>query len=157
VLLSLVVLIVPTALMGSTLPVLSKHLVRQHSDLARRVGFLYSINTLGGATGCVLVGFLLIGWIGVVQSALVASAIYFIIAVAAGSVAWSGDQPAESGAETGPAKVPRPTEEVQVSARSARALVFIFALSGLASIAYEVLWFRLLTYFGARTVYAFAG
>src|SRR5262249_10236493 len=41
--------------------------------------------------------------------------------------------------------------------RSGRWLTLVFALMGFTSIGYEVLWFRLLTYFGIHTVYAFAG
>ena len=37
------------------------------------------------------------------------------------------------------------------------ALVIIFAVTGFASIAYEVLWFRLLTNFSIQSVYAFSG
>ncbi len=43
---SMAILLPPTVLMGATLPVLTKYIVRRRSDLARRVGVLYGVNTL---------------------------------------------------------------------------------------------------------------
>ena len=97
----ILILLPPTALMGATLPVLAKHLVRERRQLASRVGLLYGLNTLGAATGCFLVGFLLIGMIGVVQSALLGSAIYATIGLAVISIssrfASAGTDPYASG------------------------------------------------------------
>ena len=50
-------LLIPTFLMGGTLPVLSKSFIRDLRILGRRVGTLYSVNNLGAATGCFLTGF----------------------------------------------------------------------------------------------------
>ena len=41
-------LLVPTTLMGATLPVLSRYVVRAHATLGRNMGLLYALNT-GGA------------------------------------------------------------------------------------------------------------
>src|SRR5437762_12151595 len=62
-------LALPTMLMGATLPVLAKYIIREQQALARRIGLLYGINTLGAAAGCATVGLLLIGTLGVLQSA----------------------------------------------------------------------------------------
>jgi len=43
--------------MGSTLPVLGKHLTRTRAHIVEQIGMLYGLNTLGGAVGCALVGF----------------------------------------------------------------------------------------------------
>src|ERR1043166_4481392 len=50
----LVVLLLPTLLMGATLPILVAALVRQRTAIADRVGLLYGLNTLGAVTGVVL-------------------------------------------------------------------------------------------------------
>src|SRR4029077_12363677 len=47
-----VLLLVPPALMGSTLPILTEHLVRISGNVGRSVGSLYFVNTLGSATAC---------------------------------------------------------------------------------------------------------
>jgi spermidine synthase len=153
VLVSLLVLLPPTALMGATLPVLAKHLIREHALLARRLGTLYGLNTLGAATGCALVGFVLIGSLGVLQSALVASGVYAAIGVTALALSRRAPAFAPPAAveESGPAAAGGVPE------RGAATLVAVFALMGLAAIAYEVLWFRILTCFSHHTVHAFAG
>jgi predicted membrane-bound spermidine synthase len=154
VLLAAGILIIPTALMGATLPVLAKYQVRSDVSLSRRISLLYGANTLGGATGCALVGFFLIGWLGVIESALLASFIYVVIAlgaIVAILFTSAANQVPESRA---------PDREPIIggsTVRSDRWLKLVFALTGFTSIAYEVLWFRLLTYFGVHTVYAFAG
>src|SRR5215510_6057793 len=44
-------LLIPTALMGATLPLLSQALTRSEAGLARLVAILYAVNTVGAATG----------------------------------------------------------------------------------------------------------
>jgi len=44
-------LIIPTALMGATLPVLAQHVEHDRSRVGSRIGALYAINTFGAALG----------------------------------------------------------------------------------------------------------
>ncbi len=62
--LGLVALLPPTILMGATLPVLSRALVRGRGDAQSAVGVLYGLNTLGGMVGAVLAGLWLVQWLG---------------------------------------------------------------------------------------------
>src|SRR3954454_13877213 len=66
----------PTTLMGATLPVMVKFLTHSHKEMANKVGLLYGFNTLGAAIGTLMVGFVLIGLLGVTGSSLFASVIY---------------------------------------------------------------------------------
>ena len=52
--LSFILLVVPTFLMGATLPLLSQFFVKSASHLGQRVGDLYATNTLGAVFGCAL-------------------------------------------------------------------------------------------------------
>lgn len=45
-------LVLPTMLMGATLPILVSHLHRYYRNLGKSVGLLYSINTVGSAIAC---------------------------------------------------------------------------------------------------------
>jgi spermidine synthase len=54
------VLLVPTTLMGITLPLLSRAVVDDTSMVGRRTGALYAVNTLGAVVGCIAAGFVLI-------------------------------------------------------------------------------------------------
>jgi len=60
-----ILLLVPTTLMGATLPVLSQYFAAGQTNLGRSVGLLYGVNTLGAVLGCSLAGFVLIPGLGV--------------------------------------------------------------------------------------------
>jgi predicted membrane-bound spermidine synthase len=167
-LVSLTALALPTMLMGATLPLLAKYIIREQQALARRIGLLYGINTLGAALGCATAGLLLMGTLGVLRSALVSSTIYWAIALIActlilrahsrvhgkrGLKEFLTDTPAEDTGKSTQAVTSGPPIG---SSREIRALVVVFAVSGFVSIAYEVLWFRVLTNFSLHTVYAFS-
>ncbi|NLE90390.1 MAG: hypothetical protein GX602_05615, partial [Dehalococcoidales bacterium] len=49
--LSFIVLIIPTALMGSTLPVISRFFINHFNHFGKNIGRLYFVNTIGGAIG----------------------------------------------------------------------------------------------------------
>lgn len=55
---NLLLLLVPTCLMGATLPMLVAHFFRLYGSIGVSMGQLYFANTLGGAVACMAVGFL---------------------------------------------------------------------------------------------------
>jgi predicted membrane-bound spermidine synthase len=57
-------LLIPTTLMGATLPILVTHVVRTFRNLGVSVGVLYFSNTLGAALGALLTGFLILYYWG---------------------------------------------------------------------------------------------
>ena len=58
--LTFALLLVPTTLMGATLPVLSRFAVARTSEAGQGVGRLYAANTFGAAAGCLLTAFALL-------------------------------------------------------------------------------------------------
>ena len=68
------VLIVPTSLMGSTLPLVIKSAVARQDRVGGRIGLLYAINTTGAIIGALLAGFYLISEVGVELSFRLAAA-----------------------------------------------------------------------------------
>ena len=56
--------LVPTTLMGASLPVLVAFATRRTGNVGRSVGLLYFANTLGGALGCFAAAVLLLGLLG---------------------------------------------------------------------------------------------
>ncbi|MGQ9811788.1 MAG: hypothetical protein ACUVQ7_10690, partial [bacterium] len=56
-LLSFGMLLIPTTLMGGTLPVLSKYVTESLSNLTLRTSWLYAVNTFGAVGGIVATGF----------------------------------------------------------------------------------------------------
>lgn len=81
------VLLLPTALMGATLPVLSSYYARDLRSLGLRVGSLYSLNTFGAVIGAAATGFFLIPGLGMQATTVVAAAMNIILGVIALSVA----------------------------------------------------------------------
>lgn len=52
-----VLLLLPTCLMGATLPILVAHVTRLWGNVGKSVGMLYQVNTFGAAFGVAIVGF----------------------------------------------------------------------------------------------------
>src|SRR5262245_5174705 len=67
------VLIVPTALMGATLPVLSSFYARDAARIGFRVGSLYALNTFGAVLGAAATGFVLIPALGMTAATTAAA------------------------------------------------------------------------------------
>lgn len=79
-LLSFVLVVLPTGLMGSTLPLLVTALVKRDQSVGEAVGDLYYINTLGSASVCVLAAFFFFEFLGMWGSIWLAAALNFTVA-----------------------------------------------------------------------------
>jgi len=74
-------LLVPTTLMGATLPLLVAHATERSHNVGRSVGVLYFANTLGAAVGAAAAGVLLLGLFGLAATVQGAAAINALLAV----------------------------------------------------------------------------
>ncbi len=137
---SFVLLLIPTSLMGGTLPVLSKFLIERQSRVGWNVGMLYFVNDLGAVLGCLLAGFLLIELIGVTWSLFIAALINILVAVAVLLIrkpAPAGDQP----------EIQPEHFALEISSYKRWILLLaltIFGISGAICLSYEVIWTRIL-------------
>jgi MFS family permease len=61
-------LLVPTTLMGATLPILVAHVVRVNGNIGVSVGGLYFANTLGAAFGAAFTGFVALYYLGLTST-----------------------------------------------------------------------------------------
>lgn len=153
-LLAFLVLLPPTIIMGATLPVLSKYLVRRNSELGAGIGRLYGFNTLGAMLGTVAAGFFLVQFFGVLLSIYLTAALNIAVGIAAlllqktSSIAQSNhiQEDYNSKAKEPPRKYPKSILQL---------ILFTFAITGFTSIAYEVIWTRALAFFVGHTTYAF--
>lgn len=134
-------LIVPTTLMGATLPVLVRWFSGSPETAAREAGRAYAVNTLGGVAGTLGAGFLLIPEMGLQASILLAAGIN--LAIGAASIALARREEPST---------PVPAEP---GARPAPLALALAALSGFAALVYEVAWTRSLVLSLGSTVYAF--
>ena len=147
-----VVLLVPTMLMGLTLPVLSASSLVRRSTFGARVSALYAVNTAGAVTGAVLAGFYLIGAIGIERSFQLGAALNIAIGLLAIALSRrverdmrEADVPASPAASASPA-YPIPSVSV---------LGAVVVVSGFVALALEIVWFRMLVQYLAATTYAF--
>ncbi len=81
--LSALILLVPTFLMGATLPIVSSFVGREPTLGKRRIGLLYTFNTLGAVLGCVGAGLILFPTIGLARTQWVAVAFNIVAAFGA--------------------------------------------------------------------------
>jgi predicted membrane-bound spermidine synthase len=80
-------LLVPTAFMGATLPILIAHTARHAASVGRAVGSLYAINALGSALGAGAAIVVIFGALGQQGSIFLAAALNLAVAVSAAGLA----------------------------------------------------------------------
>jgi spermidine synthase len=182
--LAAVCLLPPTLLMGGTLPLMVRGL-RQRSEaragsgrsdrarhergggsVGRDTALLYGANTLGAVFGVAGAGFLAIPLFGLHASLLLSALANFVAALGAMALARSASRPRSPAPEVpsglGAARAPgasfdRPAMPEPAGSRpSARGLLFGAALMGATSLAFEVLWTRILVFYLGSSVYAFS-
>ena len=143
------VLLLPTTLMGASLPLVARFVAQRGGSAAGRIGFLYAANTTGGIVGTVAAGFFLIGSIGSLATTRLAVAVNIGAGLAALAIGLRAPVAAAASRQTdADAGVPA------VSAVQRRVLL-VSALAGFAGLALEVVWFRILVLFIPATTYAF--
>jgi spermidine synthase len=141
-LLHFLALLLPTGLMGMSLPFLSRGLVRDAATAGRTVGLLYAVNTLGAALGAMLAPWVLIRHLGMQGAVLVAAASNL---VAAGCAVWLARAAAVAPApEAPPAGAPPAATGVEAPGRSFPLWMSLYALSGFCALSLEILWFRII-------------
>jgi spermidine synthase len=148
---ALALVIVPTLLMGATLPLLVGHLARRLGNIGSAVGTLYYVNTLGAGAACLVAALLLFPFLGMSGSIYVAVAMNGAVAAAALAAQWFG------GAETGTPLA----ESMTVSAKRSPVLRFwlillLAAAGGFVSLSYEIFFFRTVSYASGSSATAFA-
>ena len=132
--------------MGLTLPLLGASAIVRGARVGPRLSALYAANTGEALTGSLLAGYELIGAIGMQRTYLAAAALNVLVGVGA---LWlsRGDERADARADV-PATV-------DTTERTRRAIATVIVVSGAASLALEIVWFRILLQFLAATTYAF--
>jgi spermidine synthase len=169
---SVVILLIPTALMGGTLPVLSKLWANRPQEqgasdagIGKSTGFLYSINTFGAVAGSFLSGYVFIRIFGVSNTVYLAGFTNILIGILSFILSMFTDKPVEKKhkhkrlvRKSKPAKISYTDgEEITEQADRKRKIVLATVLvAGFCALALEVLWTRVLLFVLGTSVYAFA-
>lgn len=175
--LAFAIMLVPTSLMGATLPIFLRSSLLRDSHTGSHLSLLYAVNTFGAIVGCLATPFLIVGTIGVRNGIILAAILNLLAAGLAIGMASaerkaalklagveSNERPTTNGRR--PAKRGRRSAKSEKGAVAVGSAVYpatvrtvaywVIGVSGLVSLAYEVVWARLLSTLFDGTVYSFA-
>jgi predicted membrane-bound spermidine synthase len=145
----LVALLPPTLLMGMSLPLLVRAMLRDVGTAGRTIGYLYGINMLGAALGAFAAPWLLIPRGGIPGAVTVAAAGNVLAGLGALVLARTA-----GAAEAGPAVVPGAEPQGRVE-HPFGLWLSLYALSGFVALSLEIVWFRLVDVAVKSTAFTF--
>ncbi|MBI3327060.1 MAG: fused MFS/spermidine synthase [Nitrospinae bacterium] len=146
------VLLLPTMLMGGTLPTLSRFATLSLSQMESTVSWLYFLNSAGAVGGAILAGFFLIPAYGLDLSTTFAAALNVAIGIV--SLGLGARITQASGSPIGEAH-PRETS-LPPSRLHVRVIYGAVLVSGFVALAYEIAWIRLLALVLGSSTYSFS-
>ncbi|MGA7522582.1 MAG: fused MFS/spermidine synthase [Acidobacteriaceae bacterium] len=147
---SFLLLLIPTLLMGSTLPLLVEHLVRRSANVGESVGSLYAVNTAGSAFACLLAALFLMRLLG--ESGTVWLAASFNILVGTTALLLSRRaMPHEPWRPQVQAVAPERARTIPL-----RTGMLLAGVTGFIALAFEILWYRLYSFASGGSSASFA-
>lgn len=141
-------LLVPTLLMGSTLPLLVEHVVRRTGNVGESVGSLYSVNTFGSGVACLAAAFFLMRVLG--EAGTVWLACSFNLTVGATAIV-TGFLIRASGRRNLSPDSEAPTQTIPFWIG-----VTLAGIIGFIALAYEIIWYRLYSFTSGGSAPCFA-
>lgn len=131
--------LLPTGLMGMSLPYLVRAMVTDAKSASRTIGFLYGINMLGAAAGALVTPWVLVRFFGIRGAVFWAAAGNLL----AGVLALVARRRILGGAREGAAGAEDEAVRERADPRPFGLWLALYALSGFCALSLEVLWFRM--------------
>lgn len=160
-LLSCLILLIPTTLMGATLPVLSAALLRSDGATTASVTRLYTRNLVGAICGSIAAGFILLPNLGVRGTIYTASVINILVGIAAiladrrvQKTSTAINELSDASAPISPVTMDTPNPAPDRA--DARFWLFCAFVSGFVTFSTQVAWTRVLTMIIGSSTYAFS-
>ena len=150
ILFSLLLLLIPTVLMGATLPLLVEHLVLHTTGVGTSVSTLYFANTFGSAIACYLCATFLMRNFG--QSGSVSIAVCLNTVVGATAYLYGRREKQDRGETSKVFTSP----ELKSTPVSLPVAMFVAGLSGFIALGFEIAWFRVFALASSDRAPAFA-
>lgn len=155
------ILLVPTTMMGATLPVLSKFFVKRREQFGWGVGRLYAINTFGAVVGSFGSGFVLLPalgkWLTIVSAASANLLICAIVMAYWFIFERHREKPmAENIVERSSAPLQELPVEKAVSGAVVTVVLLAYAANGFAGMSYQIAWTRALSLSFGTSAYSFS-
>lgn len=148
-------LLLPTVMMGMTLPCLSRAVIRKSDPAAKKSSELYAINIIGAAVGSLVCGWYLAGSYGYHNSIYIGAAINILIALIAFAFYRSRiysnyhiDQIEDQHQFD--------QDLSSIGDQVARRWYLVFFISGFIAISLEIVWFRIMSVFYGSGPYLFS-
>lgn len=140
------ILLVPTVLMGATLPVFVQGAITENRHTTAGLGLLYGLNTLGACTGVYAFTYHLLPALGLWRASLCAALVNALIGVAAGAAARSQSP---EGAETAP-KAQDAADSTPAGTGTSTLIAFLL---GFAAVGLQIVWARVFGIVLEGTIY----
>jgi spermidine synthase len=151
--LATLVLTVPTACMGATLPVLVQFAVPRLRSLAGPSGALYAVNTAGAVVGTGAAGLVLLPAVGAAATNWLAVGLNLAVGLAALAVSRRVER--DPAPAPTPGMAPAAVEGLPPGVAAVGVAACIAALAGALALVAEVVWTRALALILGSSVYAF--
>jgi spermidine synthase len=152
ILFSLLLLLIPTILMGATLPLLVEHLVLRTNRVGFSVSTLYFVNTFGSAVACYLAATFLLRDFGQSGSITLAACLNAVVGASAYAYARRKGRQSISSVERNTEQQP----EDGATPMSLTTAMFLAGLSGFIALGFEIAWFRVFALASSDRAPAFA-
>jgi hypothetical protein len=139
-------LVLPTTLMGASLPLLARAVATSRENIAERIGTLYGLNTLGAGLGALVGGWVLVGQLGFVGALWLAAGLeFFAAALSVTLLRQLRDAPRPATADAG--------DDARYGGLPLWCLLVF--LSGYVIVALEIVWVRMMGQVGQYHAYLF--
>jgi spermidine synthase len=151
-------LLLPTTLMGMSLPFLVRGLVVSTAQAARTIGLLYGANAFGAALGGLSTPWILMRFLGMDGAVLFGAALSalaglgaLVLSVQCGNgenAVDAVDAAADASTTPAPLRIDEPVQPL-------RLWLFLYAASGLMSLSLELIWFRVMDVLAKGAAFTF--
>jgi spermidine synthase len=146
---NLLLVLVPTLLMGATLPILVSYLVKMSGQIGSAVGTLYFVNTLGAGTACLASAAIIFPFFGMHAAVWIAAGINVIVGIGAILVHVMNPDLTEASHSAAAKSVTRPILGMPF-------VTLVALLGGFISLSYEIFLFRTISFATGSSSLAFA-
>lgn len=155
--LTFTLLLIPTTMMGATLPVLSKFLTRNKERVGFNIGLLYALNTTGAVAGCFLSGFYFIAFLGIYGTITLSAFINIFVGFISILLSRSVKEDTSQDISISTANTRSSTNDINLqnldgeekhfySPKILKTVLAAYFISGFVSLAYQVIWSRALVF-----------
>lgn len=145
---AIAILIIPCSMMGGTLPILSRGIIRHQPQIGKSLSSLYFFNTIGASFGTLIAGFVLIRFLGLNLGTYITASLNIILGTA---ICLFSNRLPDRSSESIPEQTSTREKTLLVSL-----LPYLYAFLGAAAMGTQVAWTRALNLVLGSTVYAFA-